>query len=47
MEFFKDPVGRINLSYRMRDAIIDFCVETNAAGKNLSSKPDGRIYFEK
>jgi 2',3'-cyclic-nucleotide 2'-phosphodiesterase (5'-nucleotidase family) len=44
---FANPVKRVNLSYKLRDAIIDYCVEVNKAGKTLNNKADGRIYFEK
>ncbi|MBA3901476.1 MAG: 5'-nucleotidase C-terminal domain-containing protein [Bacteroidetes bacterium] len=45
MAFFKDPLKSEILYVKLRDAIIEFFTEENIAGRNLTSKEDGRIYF--
>jgi 2',3'-cyclic-nucleotide 2'-phosphodiesterase (5'-nucleotidase family) len=45
MAFFNQPVKRENLNIKLRDAIIEYFIEQNDAGKKLNSNKDGRIYF--
>jgi 2',3'-cyclic-nucleotide 2'-phosphodiesterase (5'-nucleotidase family) len=45
-DFFKEPVKTETLNYKLRDAIIDYMMDTNKNGKTLNSKKDGRIKYE-
>ena len=47
MVFFKDPIKRVALNLKVRDAIIEYMVEETKKGNKLKSKLDNRIYFEK
>lgn len=44
--FFKDPVKTEILTYKLRDAIIDYLVEENKKGNTLKVSTDGRIKYE-
>jgi 2',3'-cyclic-nucleotide 2'-phosphodiesterase (5'-nucleotidase family) len=45
MSFFKEPVDAQVLHKKLRDAIIEYMVEENKAGRKLNPKKDGRVYF--
>jgi 2',3'-cyclic-nucleotide 2'-phosphodiesterase (5'-nucleotidase family) len=45
-DFFKDPIRTDTLNYLLRDAIIDYMIETNQKGNTIKGKKDGRIKFE-
>ncbi len=47
MTFFKDPIFREDLNILGRDAIIEFIIDKNLNGKEISSFLDRRIYNEK
>ena len=46
MDFFKNPVAITTTGIKIRDAILDYCTAQTSAGKTLSSKLDGRFYYE-
>ncbi len=43
--FFSAPLKRENLGIKIRDAIIEFCVEEKEKGNSLISKLDGRVFY--
>jgi 2',3'-cyclic-nucleotide 2'-phosphodiesterase (5'-nucleotidase family) len=45
-DFFKDPIKIDTLTYKLRDAIIDYMIEENKKGNTIKGKKDGRIKFE-
>lgn len=45
-DFFKNPVKVDTLNYKLRDAIIDYMIETNQKGNTIKGKKDGRITYE-
>lgn len=47
MAFFKDPIKRVSLNLKVRDAILEYMAEETKKGNKLKSKLDKRIYFEK
>lgn len=47
MDFFSNPVAIEPLNYKVRDAIIDYMLDSSAMGKKLSSSLDKRIYYVK
>ena len=46
MNFFLDPIKTERVGIKLRDAIIKYCIQENAKGKQLTGKLDGRITFE-
>lgn len=46
MNFFLEPIKIEPVGIKLRDAIIDYCVDQNKKGKQLTSKLDGRITFD-
>ncbi|HEU4718706.1 MAG TPA: 5'-nucleotidase [Bacteroidia bacterium] len=46
MNFFSAPLDMQTTGYRIRDALINYCVNENKKGHTLSSRLDGRIYYE-
>lgn len=46
MDFFKDPVKTETTGILIRDAILDYCIAETKKGNMLSSKLDGRFYYE-
>ena len=47
MNFFSNPIKIQYTGVKIRDAIIDYCIEQDKQGKQLTGKLDGRIVFEK
>jgi 2',3'-cyclic-nucleotide 2'-phosphodiesterase (5'-nucleotidase family) len=47
MIFFNNPLKRVSLNLKVRDAIIEYMFEETKKGNKLKSKLDSRIYFEK
>lgn len=45
-DFFKNPVKTETLNYKLRDAIIDYMIETNQKGNTIKGKKDGRFKYE-
>lgn len=46
MNFFLNPIKTEKVDIKLRDAIIQYCVQENAKGHQLTGKLDGRITFE-
>lgn len=46
MTFFLNPISYQKVGIKLRDAIIQYCVEQHAQGKQLSGKIEGRIVYE-
>jgi len=46
MSFFLNPIRSEPIGIKLRDAIIQYCIEQNKMGNKLVSKLDGRITFE-
>lgn len=46
MTFFLNPIKIEKVGIKLRDAIIQYCVEQHAQGKQLSGKLEGRIVYE-
>ena len=46
MKFFLDPIKIESLGIKLRDAIIQHCMEEHKKGNQLTGKLDGRITFE-
>jgi 2',3'-cyclic-nucleotide 2'-phosphodiesterase (5'-nucleotidase family) len=46
MTFFLNPINYEKVGIKLRDAIIQYCVEQHAQGKQLSGKIEGRIVYE-
>jgi 2',3'-cyclic-nucleotide 2'-phosphodiesterase (5'-nucleotidase family) len=46
MAFFNDPLDYVFLHKKLRDVIIEYMTEEHAKGNMLSSKLDGRVYYE-
>ncbi len=46
MTFFAHPVKYEKVGIKLRDAIIQYCMEQHKEGKQLTGKLDGRITFE-
>jgi 2',3'-cyclic-nucleotide 2'-phosphodiesterase (5'-nucleotidase family) len=46
MDFFKQPVKIENTGILIRDAILDYCEEQTQKGNILTSKLDGRFYYD-
>lgn len=46
MTFFLNPINYEKVGIKLRDAIIQYCVEQHAQGKQLSGKLEGRIVYE-
>lgn len=47
MEFFLNPINIENTQLKLRDAIIEYCIEEHKKGNKITSALDGRIYFNK
>jgi 2',3'-cyclic-nucleotide 2'-phosphodiesterase (5'-nucleotidase family) len=47
MTFFKAPIKRKPLDLKLRDAILQYVMLEKEAGRALTSKLDGRIYYDK
>lgn len=43
--FFKEPLQRINLKIKVRDAILEFVTNEKKQGRTLTSSFDGRIHY--
>lgn len=43
--FFSEAIKREDLGVKIRDAIIEFCIEEKQKGNSLISNLDGRIYY--
>ena len=46
MDFFKNPVKTESTGILIRDAILDYCMDETKKGNTLSSKLDGRFYYD-
>lgn len=46
MTFFLNPISYEKVGIKLRDAIIQYCVEQHAQGKQLNGKIEGRIIYE-
>ena len=46
MDFFLNPMQLENTQLKLRDAIIEFCINENKKGKKITSNIDGRIHFK-
>lgn len=46
MTFFQDPISRVNLDLKLRDAIIDHFENIGSSGQNLRPVIDGRIVIK-
>lgn len=46
MTFFLNPINYEKVGIKLRDAIIQYCLEQHAQGKQLSGKIEGRIVYE-
>ncbi|MCB9365455.1 MAG: 5'-nucleotidase C-terminal domain-containing protein [Flavobacteriales bacterium] len=46
MNFFLNPIKTEKVGIKLRDAIIQYCIQENAKGNQLTGKLDGRITFE-
>jgi len=46
MTFFLNPIKIEPVGIKLRDAIIQYCIEQNKKGNQLTGKLDGRITFE-
>ena len=46
MSFFLNPIAYETVGIKLRDAIIQYCIQENTNGKQLVGKLDGRISFE-
>ncbi|MBQ20452.1 MAG: hypothetical protein CMD31_06810 [Flavobacteriales bacterium] len=46
MTFFLNPINYEKVGIKLRDAIIQYCVEQHAQGKQLNGKIEGRIIYE-
>lgn len=46
MAFFLNPIKTEKVGIKLRDAIIQYCMEQHAQGKQLTSKIEGRIVYE-
>lgn len=46
MNFFLNPIKTEKVGIKLRDAIIQYCIEQNRQGKELTGKIEGRIVYE-
>lgn len=46
MTFFLNPIKTKKVGIKLRDAIIQYCIEQHAQGKQLIGKIEGRIVYE-
>lgn len=46
MTFFLNPIKTEKVGIKLRDAIIQYCIEQHAQGKQLAGKIEGRIVYE-
>lgn len=46
MTFFLNPIKTKKVGIKLRDAIIQYCIEQHAQGKQLTGKIEGRIIYE-
>ncbi len=46
MTFFLNPIKTKKVGIKLRDAIIQYCIEQHAQGKQLTGKIEGRIVYE-
>lgn len=46
MTFFLNPINYEKVGIKLRDAIIQYCIEQRKQGKQLTSNLDGRITYE-
>ena len=46
MTFFLNPIKIEKVGIKLRDAIIQYCIEQHAQGKQLTGKIEGRIIYE-
>ncbi|MEO5645054.1 MAG: 5'-nucleotidase [Bacteroidia bacterium] len=46
MDFFKNPVKIQTTGILIRDAILDYCIAETKQGHTISTKLDGRFYYE-
>ncbi|HET6993080.1 MAG TPA: 5'-nucleotidase [Bacteroidia bacterium] len=46
MDFFKNPIKISTTGIKIRDAILEYCESETAKGNILTSKLDGRFYYE-
>ncbi|MCW8896819.1 MAG: 5'-nucleotidase C-terminal domain-containing protein [Flavobacteriales bacterium] len=46
MTFFLNPINYEKVGIKLRDAIIQYCVEQHAQGNKLNGKIEGRIVYE-
>lgn len=46
MDFFLNPMQLENTQLKLRNAIIEFCINENKKGKKVTSNIDGRIHFK-
>ncbi len=47
MDFFLNPIKTENTQLKLRDAIIEYCIEEQKKGNKITSALDERIYFTK
>jgi len=47
MRFFNNPLQKIELKQKIREAIIEFLRRTTAEGKTIDARTDNRVYYEK
>jgi 2',3'-cyclic-nucleotide 2'-phosphodiesterase (5'-nucleotidase family) len=47
MKFFLNPIKTEKVGIKLRDAIIQYCIEQNKQGNQIESKINDRIIFEK
>ncbi|CAN5241846.1 5'-nucleotidase [soil metagenome] len=46
MDFFKNPIKTETTGILIRDAILNYCIAETKNGKTLTSKLDGRFYYD-
>ncbi|CAN5521093.1 hypothetical protein BH11BAC1_BH11BAC1_29140 [soil metagenome] len=47
MDFFKNPIKLETTGILIRDALLDYCDAETKRGNMLTSKLDGRFYYDK
>lgn len=46
MDFFKKPVSTYVPGLKIRDALLQYCIEEKKNGKKIGGRTDGRLYYE-
>lgn len=47
MDFFRKPVEIHPTGLKIRDALLEYCIEEKSKGKKIGGRTDGRLYYEK